>query len=256
MNIVELHKRIDYHLDRARSPRYSKDRKDAAINIATDIFVRDRYDNVKRKTGYGFQTVQKLRDDLGSLVKSSLLVPANNIITRPDNYRHEVMVRVKINGKWDGSSPTSYDAFNTNQKNRFHKAEIGYVQHLELGGSNVEFYFGSYGNFQEVEYFYLSNPIQVSFGTTAITSGSLVVGNTYYVESGSITHNAIVVNAGSTFVAVGTTYTGTGVVYLIVNSELPAHTHEELAKMAASDLAGTTSDRNRKIIQEADVQKA
>lgn len=49
---------------------------------------------------------------------------------------------------------------------------------------------------------------------TYVTSGNLVVGITYLVTSGNVTHNSVVVFNGSTFVAANTTFTGSGKVKL------------------------------------------
>jgi len=44
-------------------------------------------------------------------------------------------------------------------------------------------------------------------------TGELIIGTTYKVKNGSISHNSIVVNAPDTFVAVNEDFTGSGIVY-------------------------------------------
>ena len=47
MNLPEMHDRVDFWADTVKSPRYTRKQRDAALNIAIDSFVKDRYDNIK-----------------------------------------------------------------------------------------------------------------------------------------------------------------------------------------------------------------
>jgi uncharacterized protein (UPF0212 family) len=61
---------------------------------------------------------------------------------------------------------------------------------------------------------------------------------------------------GQTFVAANTALTGTGTVINIVNCNLPEHTHEEIAKLAASIIIGEVSDYNKSKFAEQESLKS
>jgi hypothetical protein len=209
--------------------------------------LRDRYDNIRKDTGYSFQSVQRLRDELRSLIISSALIPTGNIITYPADYRHELLLQVTIDGEVKGSRPTTYDELESIRMNPFEKPDIDHVRHLE-SGQNAEIFYGTFGVFSTSTLHYIKQPVDVFRGTTPITASpsALTVGTLYYVEVGPVTHNSITYQVGQTFTAVNNTLTGAGSVVVIVNSELPENMHEEQARIAASILAGDSADYNRK----------
>jgi hypothetical protein len=57
-----------------------------------------------------------------------------------------------------------------------------------------------------------------------------------------VTYNAVVYTVGQTFVATSTTLSGSGTVIQIVNLNLPEHTWEEIAAIAAKVLTGEIAD--------------
>lgn len=258
MNIVELHRKMDLRLDRPRSTRYRSDDRDSAINTATQRIIRDRYDNIRNDTGYSFESVQRLRDELRPLITVANLTPAGNILTYPADYLHELLLQVTVDGTQAGSTPTFYDELEEIKKNPFESPDIDHFYHLETGGFNVEVFFGTYGNFTAGTLHYIKQPVPVFRGTTSITAGPLVltVGTLYYVESGPVTHNSVTYQTGQTFTAVNNTLNGPGSVIVIVNSELPDNMHEELVRVAASVLSGDQMEPARKQIIESDIQKS
>ena len=259
MNVVELHDRTDFWVDRTKSARFSAKQRDDALNIAQDDLVKDRYDNIKNVTGYSFQSVQRLRDELRTLIPApAILTPVNNIITIPSDYRHEIMLRVTINGKERGSEPTDYDEFNTIENNPFEKSEINFPKHLEQGNT-IELFFGSFGTFTQARLFYLKQPADILNDVLNVITagvGVLTIGATYFVNVGPITHNAVTFQTGATFTAVNADFVGPGTVYLIVNSELPVNMHEELAKTAGAILSDTVADRQRTAALNAEADKS
>ena len=253
MNIVEQHAKMDLWLDRPRSARFQPGDRDSALISAADRILRDNYDNIRKETGYSFQSVQRLRDQLRSLIVSSTVVPTGNVITYPADYRHELLVQVTLNGIITGSRPTTYDEIESIKANPFEKPELEHPRHLEIGNT-AEVFFGTYGTFSAATIHYIKQPVDVFRGTTSIIASptALTVGVLYYVEVGPVTHNSVIYQAGQTFTAVNTTLTGAGSVIVIVNSELPANMHEEQARVAASILSGDSGDYNRKGMLESE----
>lgn len=247
MNVVEQHTKMDLWLDRPRSARFLAADRDSALNSAADRLLRDRYDNIRRDTGFSFESTQRLRDELRTLIQVSTLTPVGNIITYPTDYRHEILLQVTIDGELKGSRPTTYDELESIKVNPFEKPKIDRVRHLE-SGLTAEVFFGTFGTFSAATLHYIKQPVDVFRGTTSILAGPtvLTVGTLYYVDAGPVIHNGITYQTGQTFTAVNNTLTGAGSVIVIVNSELPENMHEEQARIAASILAGDTADYNRK----------
>lgn len=225
--------------------------------MAIDLFFYDRYNNIKQQKFYSFQFIQRVRDDLRTLVKVLPITPSGNLISYPSDYRHEVSFDAVIDGSQVSSRAVTYNELRIAAKNSFQEPTVAYPVHYEdQNGINVEF--GGTGTFSSGILTYLKAPTQVSVSETPITAGPtvLTVGQTYYVTIGTVTHNAVNYTVGQTFVAVNTVLTGTGTVINIVNCDLPDHTHEEICKLAGYILTGTVDQWNKSQQLEREANKA
>lgn len=257
MNIVQLEDRMMQWIDRARSARFTNTEKDNAVNTAIDQFFYDRYDNIKQHKFYSFELIQRVRDDLRTLVKTAPLVPTGNLVTYPIDYKHELSFDTIVNGIQKSSRMVSYDEYRIIKSNSFQEPTIEYPVHFEdQNGINVDF--GPTGTFTSSILTYLIAPTLVFVSDVPITAGptALTIGLTYYVTIGTVTHNAIVYTVGQTFVAVSTVLTGTGTVINIVNTNLPDSTHEEIAKLASSIIIGEVSDYTKSKFTEQEANKS
>ena len=70
MKIVQLHERVRFWVDVVASTRFESEDLDNAINVAIDNKVRESYDQSRpMNRSDAFQRVQRIRDELGPLVK-------------------------------------------------------------------------------------------------------------------------------------------------------------------------------------------
>jgi hypothetical protein len=70
MNIVQLHERVRFWVDIVASARFDSLDIDNALNASIDMKVRESYDkNRPMNRSDSFQRVQRVRDELGRLVK-------------------------------------------------------------------------------------------------------------------------------------------------------------------------------------------
>ena len=71
MNAWIMLNRVKNHLNRTRSPRQSEERISWALTTAMWRYINDRVDNIKksvREKTYSFEMVQRVKDELQSLV--------------------------------------------------------------------------------------------------------------------------------------------------------------------------------------------
>lgn len=247
MNLTQMHDRVDFWADTAKSPRYTKSQKDNAINIGIDSFVKDRYDNIKvsERQPYSFEIVERVREELYTITEidyPSIIV--NGFIPTPPEFMYHVVTFVEIGGKRVLSIPKAY-VENDLSENSFSAPSLQQPIHRRTA-TGFKFDVGL-GSVSKAYTSYIKIPVQVQWNENSITAGTntLVPGNTYYVASGIAIEGSLPHVAGTVFIAQGTGFVGTGVVNLIVNTNLPIHTHEEICKIAASVLTGTFEDYNK-----------
>lgn len=253
MNIIQQHNRVDFWIDKVNSPRFKKDKYDAAINIAINDFINDRYENIKMAKGYAFQTIQKVRDELRTLIPDTLnIAPAADIFQLPIDYLHEVLLQVTISGKKVLSEFASFNELVDLADNGFLDTTDEYPRHIERG-NQFEVRHGI-GNFTMAHLDYIKMPAIVKRGSTAILPGPavLTIGRDYVNTTvDTVVHNGVTYEQFDGFTAVNTVLAGAGSVVLVTNCNLPPQTHEEICKMAAQVLTGTVENYDkRKIIKE------
>lgn len=242
MNVISMHDRIQFYCDKMLSPRFQSDfHYDQSLNIAQDKIIQDKYDNIKQHKMYGFQVVQKVRDDLRTIVKTVPLVPTGNLLAYPSDYLYELALAVTINGVEYSSTSTAYNRVNVLDENSFTQQTVEHPTHIEdVNGITVMF--GTSGTFTAANLSYLSIAPPISKGLVNITASptALTLGKTYYVTVGTVTVNSVNYSVGQEFLAnVTTVMTGTGTVIEIANCVLPISCHEELCRYASSLLIGT-----------------
>ena len=81
--VIEMHQDLDLLIDKVQTPRFTSPEKDRVLNYAQDRIIQDRYDNIKRDTGYSFQSLQRVRDEMRTLVTD---VPYTPVINQGNYY--------------------------------------------------------------------------------------------------------------------------------------------------------------------------
>lgn len=255
MNIYEMRARIRFHVNRVSSARYPNDRIEQALQVATDDFIQDRYHNIKDAAqNYSFEVMERIRAELRTLV---VTLPGNlntqNELTLPDDYRYDVGLMLRIGGVIRGSRPVTqleYTASFTNSRTR---PNALYPVHREIG-SVLKVDYGATGATIPYTFYYLKKQTYPVIGTPFGNSGALTVGQTYYVDSGTVTHNAVNYTQGQSFVAANASFSGAGTVFLGVDSGLPDTTQEEICRRAATILSGVSQNMPNLQIKDAEVK--
>lgn len=237
--------------DRESSARFLDDQYMKAINSAINMILEDRLDNIKKPKKYSFEAVQRVRDELYTLVPATLTItPSGNTLAYPSDYNYFLKLQTTIDGATTWVRPTSYGESGPLGDNPWKKP------------SNTKPYFdqnvfgfvilrGSAGSFTAGLLDYVKNPDIVSVGkeTDKINAGALVltIGQVYIVYEEAV-HNGVTYAEGQTFTAVSTALTS-GIVILnslVVNCNLPVKIHEEVVRLSSAIMNGTISDIQKK----------
>jgi len=279
MNIVQLQAKTMFFLDGERSPRFKTSQVDKALNTAINDILLDRYNNI-HKTGkekeYAFQTSQRLRDELYTLVRyvSSLGVTQPDLVPSagfPTDYMFMLILEAIISGQTINTIPITYDELNVIELNPYFRPSITWPQRIYRIESNdgAKIKFGDRGMLTSANMYYIAKPAKVSIGTEESTgtvtfyAGTSVIA---YVDSVLNLYNAAGVLIGTYDLAEEEKYTVAGgvdhvilssgiVYYNFTECDLPEALHEEICRKAAKILSGNVENYNREKSLESDLNK-
>ena len=167
--VIEMHQDLDLLIDKVQTPRFTSPEKDRVLNYAQDRIIQDRYDNIKRDTGYSFQSLQRVRDEMRTLVTDVPYTPVINqgnyyTFTLPSDYRHEILLQLNLNAQTVTSIPIDYDTFGVAEEDPFNVMTAEYPRHIESGSNQVRVYAGT-GTLAYAVISYLKNPLPIDFNT-------------------------------------------------------------------------------------------
>jgi hypothetical protein len=259
MNVVQMHNRTYFFLDSIKSPRFPSRQVDEAINSAINKIITDRYLAIKRNPGYAFQSNQRLRDELYTLVqKSAEIAAAGGIIpiaNFPVNYKFLLNCKIKVSGSWYFTIPMTYDEMSMIERDPFQRPTIRYPERCYRIESAVglEFEFGDSGALEKAILYYIKKPATVAIGTES-NPGTLSAGT--YIALTDIVWDNIpptdpVSSQSGTVITPGASWTlSSGIVVSgHTNSDVPETLHDEVCSTAAQILSGVVEnfDRERSI---------
>lgn len=272
MNIVQLHERIRFWVDIVSSTRFESQDIDNALNVAIDNKVRESYDqNMPMNKSDAFQRVQRVRDELGPLVKKGTV--ANGTVTLspavgesgdttvdivitladPDSYRHLLALRLRDpNGGWHPCYPLTYDRKNVTPRNPYRRVRStpqSKLYYYEQDGDILIYhpFDASESGSMEIDLSYLTNPTIVNYGierdnTYSFSNGDYVIAvkDTYY--------NGLDRPIGTKFMIelpfLNITAGGL-VVSDFIECDVRGSTHEEISRRAAINLLLTANEKEK-----------
>jgi hypothetical protein len=248
MNIVQMHERVRFWIDTVASTRFETEDIDNGLNIAIDNKVRESYDNYRPMNNSDtFQRVQRLRDELGPLVKKLTSGAGLTIVRVASKNSIEVSSAVEDYG-WmlslmvtDSSGaehpvyPLSYNRKNVISKSSFRRprtvpsVKAYYIE--EEGKLNIK---DTIGVLSDAELYYLATPAIVNYGIEYGPAKEFVAGNILYAVT-QVVYNGVTYKIGGkiTVVAPALNITSGTVVYNYVDCDVRATTHEEITRRAA-----------------------
>lgn len=239
---------IDSLIDRVNSPRYLDQEYYEAINSATVMIFEDRVDNVKIKKGYSFESVQRLRDELYTLIKQATGIPIANIIPYPTDYNYSILVEPTVSGVTVSARPITYNESGLIQRNPFKQPSEDLTFYLEQS-NGIGIKFGT-GTFSAYSLWYLKNPSLVSIGTQSnkIFAAGVLTNLVSYIVYEQAVYSGTTYYPGDIFNGTGAALTS-GIVIprsVTTDSDMPEKIHPEICRLAAAVLAGDVESYNKK----------
>ena len=260
MNIIAMIERIKVLIDHTTSPRYTNDQFDTAINIVSNQILDDRYDNIKRKRPYSFQSMQRLRDELWTLSKSVTFAMTSDILTAVSikalgDYRYALLCTLTVNGTDYDCNPMSYSEWPSKSKNPYTRAQITEPDRLYWIESAVglTFMHGSSYVPTSLVMDYLKTPTSVYSGQVGTNATVFVIGNVIIALTTTVYHG-VTYSPGQeiTIVAGFLSITSGTVTYNYVNSEFPDAIQDEICMKAASFISKGVQDYQKGVSIERD----
>lgn len=249
-------------MDLTSSPRYSGDQYDTAINIVSNDILDDRYNNIKKKRPYSFESVQKVRDELWTLIIPVTFAMTSDLLSAADivalgNHKYTIAFNLTVNGVVYNCQPTSYAELPILRKDPYKRPQITEPDRLYYIESVNGTTFIHDSNYVPTSLVmdYMKVPTAVFHGQEweAAQLHNFTIGNILIAMEITI-YNGVTYSPGQSMTIVtGVLQITSGkVVINYVSSDYPLGIHEEICRRAASLLAGNVQDYNRKAITEKD----
>lgn len=264
-NAIQMMERISELIDRVKSARHPDREYMNAINDAISMTINDRIAPIRVARKYSVQSVQRVRDELYTLIPTPATgTPSSDIVPFPADYYAYLLLWQNINSIKQYCRPTNYNTEGALLDNPFLKpsATKPYFNEYSAG---LRVLHNSSGTMGTYELWYVKKPDVVSIGEERdkITSGTLTNLATYYV------YDQVLLSApldSKTIYYPGETIIGNGVVTLtsgtvilstnVINCNLPGNIHEEIILRAAASISGDSEMWNKKQMLDIDAEKA
>jgi len=251
MNIVQLHERVRFWVDIVASTRFESEDIDNAVNIAIDNKVRESYDqNRPMNRSDAFQRVQRVRDELGPLVRKldvddleltqeadgdkNLLIFLKSDIT---NYGWLLSMRMHSSSysAWYPVFPLTHNRKNVVERNPYRKVrrtpQSKSYYYEEASGWIVRHDCGDVDN---IEMYYLATPAIVNYGIEYDSTKVFTI-NDQVIAVEETVYNTITYKIGEKFtIVVGVLSITSGlIVFSYIECDVRKTTHEEISRRAA-----------------------
>jgi len=263
MNVVQLHERVRFWVDIVSSTRFESEDIDNALNVASDNKVRESYDKGRfMNKSDAFQKVQRIRDELGPIVKkltegSGLAISSDLITIDSDiSYRYMLSIRAKFGlSGWHPCFPLTYNRKNVVERNPYRRVRTTPVSKVyyneDTNGINISHNIPT--ALDDAEIYYLADPAIINYGIEYSSSKTFTDGDVVYaVEEtvyGGVTYkigDAITISAPTLSITSGL------VVFDYVDCDIRASTHEEISRRGAYSCLITAGeiDKANQLMQE------
>lgn len=259
MNIVQLHERVYFWLDRVGSTRFEPLDIDNSLNIAQNDIVKEKYSGSKLFPNDSFQVKQKVRDELSNLVKESnpTITHGTGIVNIakadiPTDYRYLLSLALYDSTDVRHSClPLTYDRENVIEKNPFRRTRstiFPKIYYNELNtGIIIKHAFTV--NPTSVQMHYLSSPVDFNYGNEYNTGHDFVVGNIVIAVSDEVVYNGVTYKIGDsiTIVSGNLQITSGTVIFDYTLSDINDSLYETIARRSAINLLLSSEQQGKAI---------
>jgi hypothetical protein len=266
MNAIQFYYSINFYANITQHTRFYYQEVSKAMNDAIDKKIDSITDTVKTNELSGIDRIQKYRDELYTLLKTSSTAATNvgayndnvyiNHVNYPTDYRTFVALTVTVNGNTTYARETNYNKRGPLLECSFRKPTNKKPYCLE-DSTGLLIYKGDSTSISVCKLDYIKHPVEFNMGLESdlISAGVGVLAiNTTYIATEESVYNSIKYKIGDEFTTNGVLTTlASGQVILkskTTTTDLPEKCHDELAKSAAAILLGITGDFNESAFAE------
>jgi len=270
MNAVELRDRIDYYNDLTRSARFSFADYNNVVNSVISDYVDEELGLSKDSPRKGFQVSQTSRDRLHTLIKTATpAITTGTVITGrygsytpctiayPADYQNFVQLHTLIDGYTEYSRPMDYNDSGPLLDNTFMKPTNRKTYYNE-NATGLTILRGTGGTFSSATLTYLKTPATYSLSTESNikTAGQNLTVATYYALETTVFMGVTYLSGASITGSVNPITSGSAILASLTTAcDLPAYTHDEIAKLASSVMLGVTANYNSSAFVEKEANK-
>lgn len=255
MNAIQVGYAIDLYTNLTHTSRFYNIEKNKAVNDAIMKKIDSITDTINSNQLTGIDRLQKYRDELYTLIKTSATAATNigtyntdvyiNHVDYPADYQTFAALTLTVGGNTTYGRETTYNKRGPLLECSFRKPTNKKPYFLE-DATGILIYKGDSSTITSSKLDYIKQPTAFNMGLESqyIDAGAGVLTNaTAYIATEESVHNSITYQPGDAFTSANTNLTS-GQVVLAANTttiELPEKCHDQIAKMAAEILLGVVS---------------
>lgn len=269
MNAIQIGYAIDFYTNLTSTSRFYNIEKNKAVNDAIMKKIDSITDTINSNQLTGIDRIQKYRDELYTLLKTSTTAATNvgaysddvyiNHILYPADYQTFAALTLTIGTKTTYGRETTYNKRGPLLECSFRKPSDVKPYFLE-DATGILIYKGSSAAISSPKFDYIKQPLDFTLGIENqyidAGAGVLTIGLSYIALEVSV-QNGVTYQPGIQFTAAVSTTLTSGQVVLASNTvtvELPEKCHDQIAKMAAQILLGTIGSFENSAFTEKEAQ--
>jgi len=244
---------IDKLIDRVKSPRFPDNRYYEAINQASTIILDNRLESIKNKVDYSFQSSERLRVELASLVMptfSAVVTPGSSYISYHPDFYYLLSMENTVNGTKGPCRALTYNEKTVINRNPFKKPSSEETYYTEdSGGWKISL--PANATWTACEYSFIKKPVLVSIGNEndkLYSYNTLIYGFSYVVYNETV-YAGVTYYEGSSFNAqppFNAITSGAVIIFFkLTHSDMPEHLQDEVVRLSAAIMEGTVENYNK-----------
>lgn len=242
MNAIELREQIDLLIDRSRNARFSFNQYNLAVRQA-QIKIFNQYCNDEVGVREWLYTLLTTATPTITAVTATSTYTVKHF-NYPSDFEYFSSLDVFVNGALTEVFPIANDQINRMLQDTFRIPNVRKTYHLE-DATGYKIYGPPSGTIT-ASFTYLASPSDFSIGqeSNIITTGGALVLSTAYIATDTSVYNGVTYIPGATITGTGAVLTSGNVIATAntTPSNLPAPTHEDLAKISAEFLMGSVGN--------------
>lgn len=256
MNAVQTKQRIDFYLNLTQNARFNFSEYAMAVNDVIQEFIFDNLGDKENRNPKNFQWIDRINDQLYTLIKTATPTPSAgtaitnqyytslpSTITYPTDYSDFISLTFIVDGYTVWGRPITFNKLQPMLADSFRHPTNSKI-YYNWNATGFTFYRANSGSLTNCTLTYIKQATDFSIGQESqLVTGVLTNAAVYYATEVSV-YSGTTYQIGATITGTGASLTS-GAAILASNTspiDLPAQTHEEIAKRAAARMLQNVGD--------------